>query len=205
MQISKVSNNISFKKRLVATCKVKNESGDNLDCKIYQLDSKKDKNYFKKLEKDSNWDEAKYLDDMDDELRYCIKMDAFDTNSFFTLENQNGECLGYSELFHTDKKFSVDILETNPKYRFGKEKRNLKYVGETLLSFLANIAKKMNINDFSLTATTNACKFYTEKCFFKKDNSAEWGIKFLRLPPKNYDKLIQQNEAHCGEAIEIIG
>lgn len=192
----------SFKKSLVATCKVKSNSSNNSECKIYQLDPKKDTDYFLKLDKHPDWQDASLTMYISQELNEVAVGNKKSNLDFYSMENKKGECIGYCELVRTDKNFFVEVLETIPKHSKNNEERKVKYIGETFLSFLANLAKKNDVSKLSLTSSEMAYDFYIDKCFFKDFNKED---RLVTLDKQDYDKLISQNEEHCGGVISFCG
>ena len=55
------TNPISFQKTFITTANVLN-SGKIEECNIFELDSKEDKDYFENLKENKNWENAIYLD-----------------------------------------------------------------------------------------------------------------------------------------------
>ncbi len=181
---------ISFKKTLIKNCTIPDKKNHPTPCGIYKLDLPEDRYYFTKLLKDKKWDGNKYLDDIDDSIR----IDGEYENNY-VLESENGECLGF--ICTTDEpKFNakeVDYLETCPYYAKQNPERDLKYIGETLLAFVVELAKKGDFNSVIIPfPAKRAVKFYMDKCGFIQ--GADGVAKIMCK--KDYHKLIEQNKKH---------
>ena len=88
----KIINNISFGKTLVATCQTASTDKNNSCCKIFELNNSDDKDYFKKLNDNPQWNGNKFVWVM---RRLMESKSIGKDNDTFSLENQDGECLGY--------------------------------------------------------------------------------------------------------------
>ena len=69
--------NISFGKTLLAKCDLRRGNYKKVECNIFQLNSVDDKDYFERVWKSKPWQDAKYLWDMDAELRADISQRYF--------------------------------------------------------------------------------------------------------------------------------
>ena len=118
------------------------------------------------------------------------------------MEDSKGNILGLSEITsHKDVVF-LDYLETAPRYSINnKSKRTFKYIGETMISFIASLCKRDNkdldIPDVAERQTTE--DFYYEDCGFMHENYHE-----AKMYNKRLGNLIAHNEQHTGSRIELI-
>lgn len=190
------TNQISFQKKLVATAGylLKNEPKK---CNIYQLEREKDKNYFVK-HFDTIWEKADYFDCAEEEW-----MDAQDDiRKYYTLESSNGRCLAIAVVdeFNSFMDY-LDLFVVKPSYAHAREDRISKYIGETMLTALANITKKKNDKEvfYVMCPVKKAYKFYNEKCGFKKTEGSA-----LFADTDVIDNLNAQNERHTKSKIEIL-
>ena len=191
MNVSHHNNLISFKKSLVAKTAVVKD-GKTKDCKIFVLDKEKDKDYFLKLVQTPEWRGSGFIYRM-----HSLMFNPDAAEKFFVLEDNEENCLGYMQVHEQDdysyKK--VNYIETCPTYRNDKKKSSVKYVGETLLSFMANLSKKFDTSVLVVSSPMErARKFYEEKCGFDYQDYGSFSIEVLRS--SRYDKLIKNNENH---------
>lgn len=188
---------ISFGKKLVAKADIiKNEKPH--PCTIYLLERGIDFDYFEKQR--SAWKKAEYLEPVEAELESKHSPNFYFDSDIYALEDSKGKCLGYCEQDEYKDRNILITLETCPKYCADNEKRKVKYVGETLLTFLAALAKKEDKNAFTVhTVVSGAQDFYT-KCGFD-DGSEGMGRK---LDKNKFSALIQQNQNHTGGGIEFL-
>lgn len=196
MRICKTTIPISFEKKLVATCTIQ-RNNKPASCNIYELDRNEDKDYFSKLEQKKDWEENTYLN----EANYSLEED-FPREKIYCLENKRKQCLGFAvvEKRYDEEVYDLDLLETCLPYSFRNKERTTKYVGETILSFIAKLAIKDNISKFCVPiSSTFARKFYNN-CGFEKGK----GLDGLVLYDFYFDKLIEQNENHTKGKIELI-
>ena len=193
--------NISFQNNLVASCAVIKE-GASFPCKIFELEEFIDKDYFQNLKKDKDWRKNYFLDTM----HYKIKWKAVD-DKIFVLEDEAEKCLGYvllSEDYFTSNKMDIIFLETCPAYikeNNKKKESQIKYVGETLLSFIARLLKGTKTEGICIPQPSNkAIPFYIKNCGFERDDTFRQG---LILKEEQFNKLINKNEEHTGSSINI--
>ena len=190
------NNFISFEKKLVANCSIKNNEQKE-DCKIYKLNKKEDRRYFLDLSKNKEWNHFHYIYVADGEFRNGLL-----PSEFYVLETEDEKCLGYCQVVTDEEEYDeLYILETKPSEIADNENRQRKYIGETLLSFLVKKAFKKGKKQFLINyPAPSAYFFYEDKCGFKYDRKQER----LALTPIASEKLISQNEKHTNGKIEII-
>lgn len=202
MKISSLNKQISFSKTLVANCSVLNKNDGPIPCKIYSLNQQEDSDYFEKIPNASDWENAKYL------CYLKVDLERFDDfvykdYSIYALENEEGDCLGYSEISNkylgTDE---VTYLETVPSQAYyNRRKSKLKYIGETLLSFMVKKAQKDSKDFVELYPSMASTMFYMKKCFFTPyDDDPDT----FYLDKYNFDKLIKNNEQNTNSSIELL-
>ncbi len=200
MKISANIKSILFQKKLVASCSVNQKNNGSRPCLIYKLDPNEDKHYLYDLSDNPNWWASRFLYLLQSELD-CLsfenKNDAY--FSIYSMEDNKGECLALSEIIDCGDSYFLNLLETSPAHSSKSEKSELKYIGESFLSFLASLAKNNNKNNITLASIDTALEFYT-KCHFSKQDEG----KLLSIEKEDFDKLIKQNEKHCGNSVNII-
>ncbi len=198
-------NNIpSFQKRLVANGAVK--SGNySQNIKIYFLDDKP-KDFAELFDADTQpqWQHNYYLDKLLDAL--CLvrgknPLMVFDT---YTIEDDNS-MLGYCLIDNKRKKEAIiEFIETAPDYSCYNmsEKRQYKYIGETMMAFLAQMCKQQNkdLYVYSIANRKKTLDFYYNQCKFERVNKTDAKIQNSKL-----DKLIKSNASHSGKAVDLLG
>ena len=186
MKIKAIANT-HFQKQLKANCTVIGKNNNPEQCNVYKLEFGKDDRYFSNLRKTSDWENSEFLD-------YAIfqlpRKEVFNSDTY-TLENKKGECLGFCE-FTTIEGGIIEVIETCPKY-----KKEYKYIGETLLTFLVKQATEKSLKTISLTSKERT------KHFYKKQGFTETMGNEMCLYEKDYKKTIQNNEKHTGTNINF--
>ena len=201
MNITKLSNKISFSKTLVANCSVIKKEDTPYPCQIYSLDKNSDADYFETVNNAQDWQSGRYLC----YLKQDIKTIEEDTGyNIFTLETREGDCLGYSEVAKRDNGIDeVLFLETVPSQTFlNAHKSQFKYIGETLLSFMVKRSQKEESMRVELQPSILSTSFYRDKCFFSAPDKE---VDPLYLTSDKFSKLIKRNEGHTYSTIELIG
>lgn len=182
---------VSFKKTLVKDCYIPTNKNCPTLCAIYKLDLPEDSDYFSKVQCDEKWDKNRFLNEIDESIQITVE-----NENNYVLENSKGDCLGYictSDDKHNKIK-EVLFLETCPHYANANPKRGLKYIGETLLSYIVELADKNDVDCVSIPIVSRkAIPFYTDKCGFKQDPE---DISSKILYKKDFQKLINQNKEH---------
>ncbi|MBQ3641773.1 hypothetical protein II906_07620, partial [bacterium] len=163
MKISSIQKNISFGKTLAAKAGFL-YNGIPQKGYIYKLNKKEDKDYFEKLMRNRYWSDNNYLHFVQEEFE-----DKKVKNEAYTMEAENGFCLGYAitekEAIKTK---GLEYIETCPKFSSENEQRNVKYIGESMIAFLAQRVKRDRQKIFLVPAPViDAVDFYTSKCGFK--------------------------------------
>lgn len=201
MKISNFSNNLSFGKTLAASCSVRTNTGDVEQCNIYELDKKDDKDYFLKLKNNPSWEDNKYLDIVNS-LMFSTYI-SLNIKSY-AMENSDGDCLGYVRAISDGReheKKSITYIETCPEYSSNNKKRELKYIGQSLMAFIVGLAKKEDKDSVCIPSVAKgASKFYQKKCFFKKDKTSTNG---LVLNNKYYDKFLKKHKKNTQSEIKF--
>ena len=201
MYISNIHQQINFNKRLEATAAII-KHGKPIPCNIYSLERDKDINYFKDLVKDYNWDCGIYTPFADDNIN------TLKNGLFYVMENQRGKCLGYTQISreninnrNNDKAINILLLETCPSYASHHRRRKGKYIGETLIAFIAALAKRTNTDSVCVPYPAEpAYDFYTQNCDFEKYLFEQ---PRLILNRSKYDALLYRNEHHTKHKIEF--
>lgn len=199
MRIGNIKN-ISFQKKLVASCAVLNGATSE-ECSIYKLDSFEDRDYFDNLAKLQKWQLSYFLSGMADKIRDDA---PYTKRSIYAIENSKNECLGYCRVDDTYNNISyLTHLEVVPYASHRNEARKSKYVGETLVAFLAKMAKKNNKKSIYVpNMYMPAMNFYLEKCKFLTCDFINFSSS--ELTSDRFEALEKQNFKHTGQNISII-
>ena len=200
MRIQATNNSINFQKTLKANCKVLDENRKPCECKIYEIDPYKDRNYFENLLSKKSWQNAEYLSFIDHDMQYQHETP---NSHIYVLENKKSHCLGYAIATDGNAHYSIDLLEIAPRYKNDTEgvKGKYKYVGETLVAFLTKKAIKKQKKVIDVDAAHTATGFYEQACgfdFYDPDYDE------MYLDESNYQNLIQKNEKHTKGTINLI-
>lgn len=194
-------NNISFSPSFCKQLKAKATiqcCNEPEKCFIYELSTEKDSDYFEKLgEKD--WDSSVFIDVFDMRIK-----DKNNNEHIHVLESAKKELLGIVQVnddLECGENQFVEYLATKPIYSSKNDYRDRKYIGQTLMAFLA----KNFDNNYTQCITiknplASAVDFYIDKCNFSPvdDDSL-----ILFLPKKDFNKLIQRNEESTQGGLEL--
>lgn len=195
MKIFQTVSNITFQKKLKAKASV-SQNEESLPCKIYKLSSKDDRDYFKKINNVDDWENATFR-----RAFQTILYEPQKCEKLYVLEDKNNNCLGFMTLVDNKEKKRkfVEYLETCPKNAYENCNRNIKYIGETLLSFAVALGKKEKISMLEIpVALKSAEAFYTDKCGFLNR-----GFFGLYLSSEQFQNFLNQNEKHTGSKIKF--
>lgn len=203
MKIISSTSQISFKKTLVANCSIIKKEDTPYPCHIFSLDEDSDINYFDEINNKQDWNNARYLCYLKEDLK-TIEDDIDYGYRIYSLESDNGECLGYSEVVKKDDGVDeVLFLETVPTQTFlNAHKSKFKYIGETLLSFMVKKSQNEKSKRVELHPSILSTAFYRDKCFFIPP---EKEVDPYHLSRNRFSKLIHQNEEHTHSTIELVG
>lgn len=186
MQIQKVTSPISFQKRFMSNATVL-QDGKPLDCKIFEVNYKEDKDYFAKVQNDKNWKKAVYLDEIVEDFPY-----DFPCEKIYTIENSKEDCLGYLSIDVFDpKKVEVNLLETCPKYSIRNKKRGIQNIGKELMNFIVRMAKDRNVDAITVPIVADSAFPFYEKYGFKIFNHKE-ADEEARLDAKDFDLVLKK-------------
>lgn len=186
----------SFKKQLVANANVI-KGKEPVVCKIYSLSKKEDKTYFADLKHSQDWAGYKLLIG----VAYDLKNQPV-SSRIYSLEDENEKCLGYVETRENNDDKEIIFIETCPSEKHQNKERKYKFIGETLMSFVAGLAKKEHAENIVVpSALPEAWGFYTDCCGFYED---KYDIFGLYLPFGEYDNLINQNKENTKNFIKYV-
>ncbi len=186
--------NINFQKKLIALGAIK--QGDiSKGVKFFHLDKISDMSDLQRAQKSVNWHGNYYLNDIVDGNGYHIS--RFDV---YTMEDEAQNILGYSVINQKGSQTLLDIIETAPKFSTYRESRPLRYIGETMMAFIATISGKKDIGVNDIAQRPKTKNFYFSQCRFSK-NKLDDGAT---LKKTNFKKLIKSNEAHTGKKVELV-
>ena len=190
MKINSLKFNTFFQKKFVSKANILRDN-QPYQCDIFQLEKKIDIDYFDKIHDDRNWKFSHYVDDAE-----TVTNAGAPNEKTYVIEDKNQKCLGFvciTDYKETNTK-EVDYLEVCPIYSNSNRKRTLKYIGETLLAFLAKQAKFQNHDELRVPYVMRNARGFYSKCGFREDNkifdSAMW------IKNDEYDKFISLNNQH---------
>lgn len=187
--------NIAFQKKLVAKATIQKDY-DSEEVKIYHLDEEKDINDLKRASNQENWYGSFYIDEICDEGVYFIN-----NYTVYTMETKDKNVICYSVVDNNRKKETrLNFIETAPKLScYNKTKRGFKYVGETMMAFIAKQGKKKDFVVGTVADREKTKGFYFKNCKFTpyKTNGAI-------LEQAKLDKFVKNNASHTGKEVELI-
>ncbi len=204
MNINSSKFNLSFQKQLVAKATVL-KNNEQCPVSVYKLDKKEDKDYFENLSQDKKWQGSKLL-------KYVVEQFPKQTRlkfthgyklKFYTLEDKEKNCLGYMQV--NDARLNVQNLQYIESQPANKKTKEYKYLGETMLAFLAKQqqAKKWAKQLYIPTPLFDAREFYYKEGFESACDSLHPLKMFLPLGEE--ENLIARNEVHTQSEIELVG
>ena len=197
----KIYSSVTFGKTLVGQCDLRRENHKKVPCNIFQLNYHEDKDYFLKLEKSRPWQNAWFMWDMDSEFNSDVTGERT-----YVMESKGGRCLGYIAMltdYDDQKEEEIVYLETCPKYQTKNSNRTLKYIGETLISFIIGTLDKKKTEAVIIKAYSETGKpFYINNCGFEE---CEERNNSLLLKNKDFKKLSSKNEKHIKSKIQYFG
>ncbi|MBR1617377.1 GNAT family N-acetyltransferase [bacterium] len=191
MKINSISQN-SFQKNLVAKGGYLKNCNPHF-CNIYQITPEKDREYFLNPKNNSDWRSSLYWRVISTSFPNGMGGDVYVVE-----DEDDDKCFGFMAIRKNNKTHELDInlIETNPKFQ-GDSIKEVKYLGETMLSYLAQYVQNQNLKGVIVKFwDKNAQNFYTQKCGFEGD-------KILVLNKDNCSKLVSQNEKHTGIKIDL--
>ncbi len=191
-------NNIAFQKRLAARANVLSKDGNAKQVSIYELDEGNDVKYLENALFDEKWKNNYYL-----EGATVFFDDDYKNVKYYTMEDDANNLLCYSILDEKNRsRNKLSCIETMPSqssYREGK--RGLKYIGETMLAFLAKETKRQGKDLYisSIAKRPKTVHFYFNQCRFNpcEKRNAKLGLSDLKA-------FINQNEKHTKGKIHLI-
>lgn len=214
MKINSVQFSPSFQKKLVAKANVIKEK-QPCPVSIYELTKKEDKDYFESLTVDGKWGLSEFADDIAYDFKYSRYLKNFRGKefNFYSMEDKDGNCLGILEVDNSKKyKQNIKYIEAvpeNSKKRekaifLEKEKLKYKYIGETMLAFLAKQQESKLIPKQIVVQSplAQARNFYLNSYFCFDDK--EMFLGSMHLPFENQVSLIEDNEKHTQAQIELM-
>lgn len=195
----RINNNcdVAFLKTLKAKGGIKYQN-KILPVFIYQLDDNEDLIEIRGLRAQTNWQGSYYLDDV------AIFGKNYLNRGFniHTIENDTGNILCYSLIDEAPKQVDVILLETAPKLSRYNSNRDVKYIGETMVAFLATLAKSKN-KDLVVKGVADRRK--TQDFYFSLCKFSRLGDENAILKKRTVKKLVESNEKHTGKKVELIG
>ena len=197
MKIDKI-NNTSFQKKLVAKCGILKD-GAPATAKIYRLNKKEDRDYFKNASKTPEWKNSMLLSDIRRGFRCCGNNKNYE---FCVMEDENKNLLGISGFFgYIGNRGYLMFLETAPNCSINNADRDTKYVGESLVSYHASKCLK-NRKDFmvaDIASSKSAEDFYYRNCKFVPVGFHDGFMGYFGMR-----NLVKQNQEHTGKMVQVI-
>lgn len=165
MKINNFSVSPHFQKKLMATCNAM-QRRSNFQMRFYQLEDS-DKDYFEGIMKNSGWKRSKYALIVHND----IKKQYYPIDSVYVVEDDENNCLGFMEAdLFDDKKARLEFIEVKLSYQAKNIARTKKYIGETMLNFLAQFVFKSGKEVLLVPfADRSAVGFYKKSAFTKED------------------------------------
>ncbi len=197
MKINTGFSSLSFLKTLKTKGAIKYEE-KSIPVFVYQLDKEEDLAQIASLEKEKDWKDSYYLPDM---IRYR-KEYLEDGLGIYTLEDKNENILSFCLTDESPFNLKINLLETAPKLSRYNKDRVTRFIGETMITSMALVAKSKNKNLF-IQGVANRPKtrdFYFSLCKF-----SPFGKENAILKKRTIPKLVQSNEKHTGQKVELIG
>ncbi len=194
MQINS-TNNLNFQKKLVATAHVGTKYNPQ-PVEIYHMNEKSDADELKKKLTTSEWQDAHYTK----EIVHFFKRD-YNYSNYYVIE-AGDEIINFADTYNNENGLLINFLETAPKYAKDSGRERLyKYAGETMLSFLAKLAKEENKDEIYLEYRNvkSTRDFYFSQCGFMPEDG-----NIAVLGRCVFDDLIEQNENHTGSSINLV-
>ena len=187
--------NINFQKKLIGLGAVKQEDISKA-VKFFQLDELSDMHDLKQARKSVDWFGNYYLNDVVNGKGYHIQ--KYDV---FTMEDEAQNILGFSIIDRNGSQTILDTIETAPRLSCYREKRPMKYIGETMMAFIAKLSGEKDVTVRDIAQRPKTKNFYFSQCRFSKNIFSDGAT----LRRRNFKKLINANEAHTGKEVELIG
>lgn len=190
-------NNVTFQKRLVAKANILSRDNSTHRVNIYHLNRKKDVKYLEQALSKDEWRDNFYLNN----ATICFDDDYKDVK-YYTIEDTEHNTLCFSIFNDKDKIHNtLSRIETAPEQScYSKEKRGFKYIGETMLAFLAEKTKKQgkDLLATNIAKRPKTQQFYFEQCGFSKDGERNAKLEYSQL-----DNFIKRNADHTKGGIKI--
>ena len=192
MKISPIKN-IFFQKKLVANCAVKGSDG-NVPCSIYRIEDS-DRDYFIKLIYKEGWKDYYYATLIDSDIR------KNNVDKIYVIEDSKSDCLGFMKVdTRFEDKSSLEFIEVKPEFKAKNTDRQLKYIGETMLNFLAQITQSSGKEFIIVPHPDSSAVGFYKKCHFTPTGKKREVI----MSQEDAEKLDKQNYMHTGSKINFI-
>ena len=189
-------NNISFLKTIRGKGAIVKD-GTSTPVSIFEYDKKEDLINFESLKRKQSWRGSYYLADM-----ICFGEKYMDQGfKIHTLEDGKNSILAYAVSQDEGENLNILLLETAPKLSLYNSNRKERYIGETMVAFLAQHALSQGKN---LTVDQVADRPKTSDFYFSLCKFSRLGDEGAILKRKTAPKLLQDNEVHTGKKIELI-
>ena len=196
--LNNVNYSPSFQKKLMATTSLKN-CGEEMPCKIYLLNSSEDEDYLIDQVNETPWADSYYFPTICKDF-IENKYYTHPLVGFYSMEDEDGNCLAILEeiKYSSGSRRSIEFLEVVPTHAERTSNRKIKYIGETMVAFLAALSNKKSELFVGLPA--DDAKFFWYNLGFEKKNKR---YVSMSLPVNKLDALVKRNEEHTGSKIEF--
>ncbi len=197
MHIQPINICLPFQKKLVATAQIRNNEKPQ-EVKIYQLDKESDVEILERALDTKEWLGSYYLPDLN-----VAFGDDFSTYNYYAMLDNKGKLLCTSVVNERgNTKNKLEFIETAPrKSLYNKAKRKTRYIGETMLAFIAKKGKK---EKKELVVPTVADREKTKNFYFTQCGFAPFGKRGAKINIASVDSFVRKNENHTGGQIKIL-
>lgn len=155
-----------------------------------------DWDYFKSLLINRDWQGQSFVEMIDESFNHG----KLTNQKYYAIETQRGKKIAFSQVdeFYPDRDELV-LIETMPCAAYDNSGRKRKYIGESMLAFLVEKAKKNGKAFFRILAPIpDSYEFYTKSGFAKRAESG------LMMEDVDYDVFIGKNGKHTGTKVQIM-
>ena len=197
MHIQPININLNFQKRLVASATIQRNNKPQ-EVKIFHLNEPNDNEILERALNTKEWMGTYYLPDLN-----ITFLNDFEQNKYYVMEDKKGKLLCASVVNERGKKKNkLEYIETAPRLsKYNKGERSAKFIGETMLAFIAKNGKK---DKKELVIPNVAQRSETKKFYFDQCRCNPAGQRGAKMPFGVIDFFVKRNESHTKGVIEIL-
>lgn len=197
MHIQPINLNLNFQKRLVASATIQRNNKPQ-EVKIFHLNEPNDNEILERALNTKEWMGTYYLPDLN-----VTFLNDFEQNKYYVMEDKKGKLLCASVVNERGKKKNkLEYIETAPRLsKYNKGERSAKFIGETMLAFIAKKGKK---DKKELVIPNVAQRPETKKFYFDQCRCNPAGQRGAKMPFGVIDFFVKRNESHTKGVIEIL-